>query len=96
MVKRSWICCVTSWWLLFSAVVLVQPSDLPLEVDLLLTGGTVVTVDSLGRVIPDGAVAIDGSVIVSVGSSAEVASVVKAIEIVDTSCLLYTSDAADE
>ena len=53
--------------------------------DRLLTGGTVVTVDSLGRVIPDGAVAIDGSVIVSVGSSAEVASVVKAIEIVDTS-----------
>ena len=85
MVKRSWICCVTIWWLLFSTAVLVQSSDLPREVDLLLTGGTVVTVDSLGRVIPDGAVAIDGSVIVSVGSSAEVASAVNAIEIVDTS-----------
>ena len=85
MVKRSGICCVTIWWLLFSTTVLVQSSDLPREVDLLLTGGTVVTVDSLGRVISDGAVAIDGSVIVSVGSSAEVASGVNAIEIVDTS-----------
>ena len=85
MVKRSWICCVTTWWLLFSTTVLVQSSGLPREVDLLLTGGTVVTVDSLGRVISDGAVAIDGSVIVSVGSSAEVASAVNAIEIVDTS-----------
>lgn len=85
MVKRNWICSVTICWLLFSTAVLVQSSDRPREVDLLLTGGTVVTVDSLGSVIPDGAVAIDGSIIVSVGSSAEVASAVNAIEIVDTS-----------
>ena len=83
--KRSWIWSVTNWWLLFSAAVFVQSSDLPREVDLLLTGGTVVTVDTSGRVITDGAVAIDGSVIVAVGSSAEVASAVNAIEIVDTS-----------
>ena len=85
MAKRNWIWSVTIWWLLFSAAVLVKSSDLQREVDLLLTGGTVVTVDTSGRVITDGAVAIDGSVIVAVGPSAEVASAVSAIEIVDTS-----------
>ena len=85
MAKRNWIWSVTIWWLLFSAAALVKSSDLQREVDLLLTGGTVVTVDTSGRVITDGAVAIDGSVIVAVGPSAEVASAVSAIEIVDTS-----------
>ena len=41
-------------------------------VTLLVWGGTIVTMDANGRVIPDGAVAIDGSRIVAVGSVDEV------------------------
>ena len=62
MAKRNWIWSVTIWWLLFSAAVLVKSSDLQREVDLLLTGGTVVTVDTSGRVITDGAVYQEDSV----------------------------------
>ncbi len=39
--------------------------------DLLITGGTVITMDEGRRVIPDGAVAISGDSIVAVGSAAE-------------------------
>src|SRR5215217_5348329 len=41
-------------------------------IDLLLTGGTVVTVDADRRVLPDGAVAIDGGRIVAVGPADEI------------------------
>ena len=43
-------------------------------VSLVVTGGTVVTVDVTRRVIPRGAVAIDGSRIVAVGPAAEIAA----------------------
>src|SRR5579862_3316335 len=42
------------------------------NVDLLVTGGTVVTMDSQGRVIEDGAVVIRGDSIVAVGPRAEI------------------------
>ena len=42
-------------------------------VSLVVTGGTVVTVDATRRVIPRGAVAIDGTRIVAVGTAAEIA-----------------------
>ena len=38
-------------------------------ISLLVTGGTVVTLDAAGRVIPDGAVAIDHDVIAEIGSA---------------------------
>jgi 5-methylthioadenosine/S-adenosylhomocysteine deaminase len=41
------------------------------QCDLLLTGGTVVTVDDARRVIDDGAVAISGELITAVGTAAE-------------------------
>ncbi len=43
-------------------------------VSLVVTGGTVVTVDATRRVIPRGAVAIDGPRIVAVGTAAEIAT----------------------
>jgi 5-methylthioadenosine/S-adenosylhomocysteine deaminase len=41
------------------------------SIDILLTGGTVVTMDADGRVIHDGAVAIRGRDIVAVGTADE-------------------------
>jgi 5-methylthioadenosine/S-adenosylhomocysteine deaminase len=44
-----------------------RPTGTP--VSLLVTGGTVVTMDAAGRVIPSGAVAVDGTRIVAVGAA---------------------------
>jgi 5-methylthioadenosine/S-adenosylhomocysteine deaminase len=43
------------------------------RVSMLVTGGTVVTMDAAGTVIPDGAVAINGTTIVAVGPAGEIA-----------------------
>ena len=43
------------------------------RVSLVVTGGTVVTMDDAGTVIPDGAVVIDADTIVAVGPAAEIA-----------------------
>src|SRR5262245_60904270 len=43
------------------------------RVDLMLSGGTIVTMDASGRVIPEGAIAIDADRIVAVGTSQELA-----------------------
>lgn len=51
--------------------------------DLLITRGTVVTMDSVRRVIDDGAVAIVGSRIVAVGTTAEVTARYEARETLD-------------
>lgn len=49
-------------------------------IDLLLTGGAVVTMDDKQRVLPDGAVAVRDGAIVAVGTSAELAGAVDAAE----------------
>ncbi len=41
------------------------------SISLLVTGGTVVTMDAAGTIVPDGAVAIDGAAIVAVGTAAD-------------------------
>src|SRR6478736_249948 len=46
----------------------------PRSIDLLIAGGTVITVDSQRRVIDDGAVAIAGDRIVDVGATADLAA----------------------
>ena len=57
--------------------------------DLLVTGGTVLTVDGPGTVVPDGAVAVRDGVIVAVGPAAEVAAEFAAAETLDaTGCLV--------
>jgi 5-methylthioadenosine/S-adenosylhomocysteine deaminase len=52
-------------------------------VDLLVTGGTVVTMDAQRRVIEDGAVAIRGDSIVAVGPRAEIESRFEAAQTID-------------
>src|SRR5277367_344347 len=44
------------------------------KVDLLITGGTVITMDAQRRVLNDGAIAVSGDSIVAVGASAELAA----------------------
>jgi len=53
------------------------------KVDLVVTGGTVVTMDAHRRVIDDGAVAIRGDAIVAVGTSAEISSAYQAAKTID-------------
>jgi predicted amidohydrolase YtcJ len=52
-------------------------------IDLLLTGGTVVTIDQQRRILRDGAVAIDGGRIVAVGPSADLVGQFPARKTVD-------------
>src|ERR1700678_3976731 len=53
------------------------------RVDLLVTNGTVITMDAQRRVIENGAVAVRGDSIVAVGSSADIAAQYDATKIVD-------------
>lgn len=52
-------------------------------VDILITGGTVITMDSSRRVLEDGAVAISGDRIVAIGRSADLAARYAARETID-------------
>ena len=57
--------------------------------DLVLTGGTVLTVDEPGTVVPDGAVVVRDGAIVEVGSADEVAGRYEAAEVLDVrGCLV--------
>lgn len=53
------------------------------RVDVLITGGTVITMDSARRVIDDGAVAIRADRIVAIGSTAELTATYSARETID-------------
>src|SRR5262245_135772 len=68
-----------------AAMVVLSAQTGPREVDLLVTGGTVVTADSAGRVIPSGAVAIEGSDIAAVGTADAVAKQFRGRETIDAS-----------
>ena len=58
------------------------------DIDLIVPGDYVVTMDPELTVIADGAVAVDEGVIIDVGTAADIEA--------RYTCLLYTSDAADE
>ena len=68
-----------------AAMVVVSAQTGPREVDLVVTGGTVVTVDASGRIIPSGAVAIDGSDIAAVGTADGVAKQFRGRETINAS-----------
>ncbi|HEX8160681.1 MAG TPA: amidohydrolase [Pyrinomonadaceae bacterium] len=57
----------------------------PAPVDLLVRGGTVVTMDAARRVIEDGAVAVKGGRVVAVGARAEIERRFSAREVIDAS-----------
>ena len=58
--------------------------------DLLISGGTVVTMDAEFRVIEDGAVAIEGDTIVAVGARSDIAPGARAARTIDASGALVT------
>lgn len=53
------------------------------NVDLIVSGGTVVTMDAAGRVIEDGAVAVKGDAIVAAGPRAEIEARYHAVKTID-------------
>src|SRR6187455_38190 len=67
----------------FVAVVALSAQNAPRDVDLIVTGGTVVTVDAAGRVIENGAVAIDGAEIAAVDTAAAIAKQFRGGETID-------------
>jgi 5-methylthioadenosine/S-adenosylhomocysteine deaminase len=67
------------------AMVALSAQNAPRDVDLIVTGGTVVTVDAAGRVVENGAVAIDGADIAGVDTAAAIAKQFRARETIDAS-----------
>jgi 5-methylthioadenosine/S-adenosylhomocysteine deaminase len=68
-----------------AAMAVVSAQNGPRDVDLVVTGGTVVTVDAAGRVIENGAVAISGSDIAAVDTAASIGKQFRGRETVDAS-----------
>ena len=68
-----------------AAIVVVSAQTGPREVDLVVTGGTVVTVDTAGRIIQTGAVAIDGTDIAAVDTAEAIAKQFHGRETIDAS-----------
>ena len=60
-----------------------RPRPGPQHVDLLLTHGTVVTMDSQRRILEDGAIAVTGEVIVAIGQSDTIAAAYRATKVID-------------
>ncbi len=79
MKPRAEILCTLSLLLTACAA----PADPRLPADILITGGTVITMDSSRRVIENGAVAIVGDRIVAVGTTASLDSLYVARETID-------------
>ena len=68
---------------LFAAVAAVSAQTGPRQVSLLVTGGVVVTMDGSGRVIPNGAVAVDGADIVGVDTADAIRKQFRAAETIE-------------
>src|SRR5271156_6224153 len=71
--RRSWQIALLSAFICCCAILSLPPAASAKDkVDLLVTGGTVVTMDGQRRVIQDGAIAIRGDSIIAVGPRAEI------------------------
>ena len=68
---------------MFAAVLACNAQTHPVSVDSIVDGGIVVTMDGTRRVIDDGAVAIKGDSIVSVGPRAEIEAKFKGAQMID-------------
>jgi 5-methylthioadenosine/S-adenosylhomocysteine deaminase len=75
MLLRSSLC------LLVAAIAAAQGS--PRQVSLIITHGTIVTMDDVRRVLSDGAIAVDGRDIVAVGSAQSIAGAYRASQTID-------------
>src|ERR1700726_3818349 len=80
MENRNWMCSFRPWlvvvqvpivYFLFSICVHAQNTKKE-KVDMVMAGGTVVTMNAERRIIEDGAVAVNGDTIVAVGSRANI------------------------
>ncbi len=76
-------CVLISQTLLFGLPASAAAAQRPRRVDLIVSGGTVVTMDAQRRIIEDGAVAVAGGRIVAVGTRAEVVGRFTAREVID-------------
>jgi 5-methylthioadenosine/S-adenosylhomocysteine deaminase len=68
---------------LAASLAAVSAQNAPRQVALIVTGGTVVTMDAAGRIVPNGAVAIDGTDIVAVDTAEAVAKQFRGRETID-------------
>src|SRR5262245_28659404 len=68
-----------------AAMAVVSAQNAQRDVDLIVTGGTVVTVDAVGRVIENGAVAIEGTDIVGVSRAEAIAKQFRGRDTIDAS-----------
>src|SRR4030095_7298281 len=68
-----------------ASLVGVSAQNAPRQVSLVVTGGIVVTMDAAGRVVPNGAVAIDGADIVAVDTAEGIGKQFRARETIDAS-----------
>jgi len=80
--RRVLLCCVLIAQLSSSALV-ASPQRRGARVDLIVSGGTVVTMDGGRRVLEDGAVAVRGGRIVAVGRRGDIARRFSAPEVID-------------
>src|SRR5215211_7072863 len=76
-------CVLVSQTVLFNVPASAAAAQRPRRVDLIVSGGTVVTMDAQRRVIEDGAVAVANGRIVAVGTRAEVVGRFTAREVID-------------
>src|SRR5262245_25865338 len=68
---------------LVGSLVAVSAQNAPRQVSLIVTGGIVVTMDAAGRIVPNGAVAIDGTAIVAVDTAESIAKQFRARDTID-------------
>src|SRR6185436_16283705 len=70
---------------LAASLAVVSAQNAPRQIALVVTGGTVVTMDAAGWVVPNGAVAIDGADIVAVDTAESIGRQFRARETIDAS-----------